>query len=139
MSERFERGRALMRQLLGPDFSLGMEEAAASEVFGGEVGRLAIEQVFGDIWSRPGLEHKLRSVAVISCLVTARAQSELKNHLRLGLDNGLTSSEVQEILIQLIPYVGYPAVSHALVAAIEVLRERGLAGSTETAKERGLL
>jgi len=139
MNERFEKGRVLMSQMLGPDFSLGMEETAASKGFGAEVGRLAIEQVFGDIWARPGLGLKLRSIVVIASLATLRARDELKNHLRVGLNNGLTSGELQEILIQLIPYAGYPAVSNALVVAIEVLRERGLADDTKTAKERGLL
>jgi len=100
---------------------------------------MAIEHAFGDVWSRPGLEMKHRSAVVIAALIALRQSAELKNHVRFGLNNGLSVLELQEIIIQTLPYVGFPAISSALAAAVEVLRERGLAGEVRTAEESGLL
>jgi 4-carboxymuconolactone decarboxylase len=76
---------------------------------------------------------------VISTLIALDKPAELKNHLRFGLNNGLTTAELQEILIQTIPYVGFPAIAEATTAAIEVLRERGLDGGVKTAQENKTL
>ena len=51
----------------------------------------------------------------------------------------LSSMELQEVIIQALPYVGFPAIASALGAAVEVLRERGLDGGVRTAEESGLL
>ncbi|HEY6868866.1 MAG TPA: carboxymuconolactone decarboxylase family protein, partial [Novosphingobium sp.] len=64
---------------------------------------------------------------------------ELKNHIRIGLTNGLTVREIEEALIQTLPYVGFPAVAGATSAIVEVLREAGLDTQTRTAEERGML
>jgi 4-carboxymuconolactone decarboxylase len=100
---------------------------------------MAIEFAFGDVWSRPGLERKQRSIVVISTLIALGKPAELKNHVRFGLNNGLTVDELQEILIQAVPYVGFPAIAEATTATIEVLRERGLDGGVKTAKENKTL
>jgi len=82
---------------------------------------------------------KYRSAVVIATLVAQRQTAELKNHVRFGLNNGLSVVELQEIIIQTLPYVGFPAISSALAATIEVLRERGLDGGVKTAEESGIL
>jgi len=82
---------------------------------------------------------RYRSAVVVATLVALRQTAELKNHVRFGLNNGLSVSELQEVIIQTLPYVGFPAVSSALTAAIEVLRERGLDGGVKTAEESGIL
>jgi 4-carboxymuconolactone decarboxylase len=139
MSERFEKGKRLTNEMMGADFTAAIERAALSGEFGADMARLSVEQAFGDIWQRPGLDRKIRSVVVISTLIATKQISELKNHIRFGLNNGLTVKEIEEILIQCQPYLGWPAVGTATGAVIEVLRERGLAGAVRTSEEDGLL
>lgn len=139
MSDYSEDGRALMRRMMGEEFATKMEAGAASERFGADVTKMAIEFAFGATWSRPGMELKTRSTVIIAVLIAQGQPEELKNHIRFGLNNGLTERDIQEIIIQTLPYVGFPAVSTALRAAIEVLRERGLAAGVQTSQERGLL
>lgn len=140
MNDRWKAGYELMLTMMGPGFAAGMEGNAAAGGFCSDVNRLAVEQAFGDVWSRPGLELKQRSTVVIATLIALRQPAELKNHIRFGLNNGLSVLELQELIIQTLPYVGFPAVAGAIGAAIEVLRERGLVDTaTRTAEESGLL
>ncbi|MEP7349464.1 MAG: carboxymuconolactone decarboxylase family protein [Sphingorhabdus sp.] len=139
MNERYDKGEQLMLRMMGPEFAAGMKAAATSGGFGADVGRFAVEHAFGDVWSRPGLELKHRSMVVISVLIAQGQSEELRNHVRFGLGNGITPDEMQELLIQALPYVGFPAVSTAIRVMIEVLRESGQAGDVKTAHERGML
>lgn len=138
-NDKWRAGHELMVKMMGPEFAAALEANARSGGFAADVGRMAIEQAFGDVWSRPGLELKWRSAVVMATLIALRQTAELKNHIRFGLNNGLSVTELQEVIIQTLPYVGFPAISTALGAAIEVLRERGLDGSTRTAEESGIL
>jgi len=139
MNERFEKATALTDAMMGPDFTAAMRKAAESGAFAGDMARLSMEQAFGDVWMRDGLERRHRSIVVIAILIAQGQPAELKNHIRFGLNNGLSVREIEEILIQAQPYVGWPAVSSATSAAIEVLRERGLIGDAQTSEERGVL
>jgi Uncharacterized homolog of gamma-carboxymuconolactone decarboxylase subunit len=139
MSDHWQAGHELLVSMMGPQFAEGIESAARAGNFGSDIARLAIEFAFGSVWARPGLERKQRSIVVISSLITQGKAPELKNHLRFGIDNGLTPMELQEILIQLVPYVGFPAIAEAMTATIEVLRERGLDGGVKTAHENKVL
>ena len=76
---------------------------------------------------------------MISTLIAQRQTSELRNHIRIAINNGLTPREIEEALIQTLPYIGFPAVASAMTAIIEVLRELGLDTATATSEERGLL
>ncbi|MFL6877657.1 carboxymuconolactone decarboxylase family protein [Pseudomonas marginalis] len=139
MNENWQAGHELMVGMMGPEFAKAIEAGATSGGFAADVARMAIEHAFGSVWSRPGLELKYRSAVVIGALIAQHQPAELKNHLRFGLNNGLTVLELQEIIIQTLPYVGFPAISSALTVAIEVLRERGLDGGVKKADESGLL
>lgn len=124
---------------MGADRAAEMRAMIASDHFGAAIAQLAVDYAFGDVWSRDGLERKQRSLVVIGVLIAQRQQSELKNHIRIGLTNGLTVREIEEALIQTLPYVGFPAVAGAMTAIIEVLREKGLDTATRTSNERGML
>lgn len=139
MNDKWQAGHDLILSMMGPQFTAGIEGAAKAGNFGSDIARMAIEFAFGDVWSRPGLDRKQRSIVVISSLITQNKPAELKNHIRFGLNNGLTVDELQEILIQTIPYVGFPTIAEATTAVIEVLRERGLDGGVRTAQENNTL
>lgn len=138
-TENWKAGYDLMARMMGPEFAKAMEGNVNSGRFAADVGRMAVEHAFGAVWARPGLELKQRSVVVISTLIALRQPEELRNHLRFGINNGLSAEEIQEVIIQTLPYVGFPAVSSALAVAVEVLRERGMDGGVQTAQETGLL
>lgn len=116
-----------------------MQESIAANGFGSAIGELATHYAFADVWCRPGLERKQRSLVVIGVLIAQRQLPELKNHIRIGLRNGLTPGEIEEALIQTAPYVGFPAVASATTAIVEVLRELGIDTGTRTSEERGML
>jgi 4-carboxymuconolactone decarboxylase len=139
MSDKWQAGHDLVVSMMGPQFAAGIEGAAKAGNFGSDIARMAIEFAFGDVWARPGLARRDKSIVVISSLLTQGLTAELKNHLRFGLDNGLTVTELQEILIQAIPYVGFARIAEAMTATIEVLRERGLDGGVRTAQENKTL
>jgi 4-carboxymuconolactone decarboxylase len=139
-SLNYRNGVALLREMLGPQFLAGMKGAESSGAFGADIAAIATEYAFGAVWSRPGLERKQRSLVTLGILIGTGKPGELKNHVRAGLNNGLTVRELQEVLIQAIPYAGFPCVAEATEATIAVLRERGLVDDkTQTAQDRGIL
>ncbi len=134
-----QKGLAVFGELLGEAARGAMEAGLQNRGFGGDLGELACQFAFGAVWARDGLERKHRSLVVLAVLIAQRQTSELKNHVRIGLNNGLTPREIEEALIQTLPYVGFPAVASATTAIIEVLREAGIDTQTATSEERGLL
>lgn len=139
-SLNYQDGLKLVQDMFGEKFRQGIEESSNSGAFAADVAAIAIEYAFGAIWSRPGLERKQRSLVTIGILIGMGKPLELKNHIRGGISNGLTVIEIQETLVQAIPYAGFPAVAEAIEATVSVLRELGLIDSgTKTAKDRGML
>jgi len=139
-SPNYQRGIELVRDMLGEQFLAGIQAAAGSGAFAADTATIALESAFGAVWSRPGLDRKQRSLVTLGILIGTGKPNELKNHVRAGLNNGLTVTELQEVLIQAIPYCGFPCVAEAIEATVTVLRERGLVDDTvKTAKDRGML
>ena len=139
MSELREKGKAVIGEMMNPAFAEQMEQSAKSGGFCADVGDLALQFAFGAVWSRPGLEKKQRSLVTMAVLVASGQIAEFKNHVRIGVKNGVSVVELQEMLIQTIPYLGFPKFASASSAAVEVLRELGLDTETKTSEERGLL
>jgi len=132
-------GMAAFSKMMGDDLAQRLAASADGGGYLSGTGALALDFAFGGVWSRPGLEMKSRSLIVIAILIATRQYSELKNHVRIGIRNGLTAGEIEEALIQCLPYVGFPAVASAQGPVIEVLREVGLAPDVRTPEERGML
>ena len=90
-----------------------------------DFGRLLIEFPFGDIYTRPGLDLRLREVATIAALAAlGNATPQLKVHIEAGLNVGLSREEIVEILMQMAVYAGFPAALNGLFAAREVFAAR---------------
>jgi len=138
MDERLERGRQVVREMFGDEFLKAYDAQVDSGGFGATAGRLALGHSFADVWTRPGLERKYRSMIVMAALIALRTPHEFKNHVRGALNNGCTVDEIEEVINQTIPYVGFPAAAIALGAAAEVLRELGLLEPGTSAEDRGL-
>jgi 4-carboxymuconolactone decarboxylase len=127
MDDKLGQGQALFREIYGDEAADGLEAHLASDSsFGSNHARWAMEFPFGMIWPRDGLERKLRSAAVIGMMIAQGAEEELKYHTRMGLKNGLSRVELEEILYSSIPYCGFPASAKAKRIMADVLAEEGL-------------
>lgn len=84
---------------------------------------LGVDHVFGALWARPGLDRRSRSLATIGALIALRATDELKSHFRIALRNGLSITEIEEVIYHMAGYAGYPAASAAQKAAREALAD----------------
>jgi 4-carboxymuconolactone decarboxylase len=113
-----------------------MRDAISGGGFGSAMMELAVDFVFGSIWT-PGLDRKQRSLVTLGILIALRRTEEFKNHVQVGLRNGLTVGEIEEALIQATAYAGFPAAYAASNAAAEVLRDLELRRTT-TADSRFL-
>ena len=74
----------------------------------GALGSFAVDYVMGDLWSRPQLTRRDRSLIVIAVLASMGSTEELAAHIEIGLNHGLTREEIDEIVLQVAAYAGYP-------------------------------
>ena len=87
---------------------------------------LITRYAWGEIWSRPGLDRRMRSAITLTALVALGREHELAMHVRAALRNGLTPAELEEVLLQCAIYCGVPAANGAFAIAQRVLQEEGL-------------
>ncbi|WP_411878818.1 carboxymuconolactone decarboxylase family protein [Polaromonas sp. YR568] len=76
---------------------------------------------WGDVWQRPGLDLKTRSMITVAMLAAMGKQHELKGHVRGALNNGVTPEQLQEVLLHASIYCGLPAAVEAFRSAAEVV------------------
>jgi 4-carboxymuconolactone decarboxylase len=84
---------------------------------------LTDEVLFGDVWARPGLSPRDRSLTTVSALVAMNRPDQLRAHLQRALDNGLTRDELIEAITQLAFYAGWPSAVTAVGVAREVFQK----------------
>jgi 4-carboxymuconolactone decarboxylase len=82
--------------------------------------------IYGDIWERPGLSKRDRSLVVLATLIGTYRPEQLRGHLARALDNGVTRDEIAEIITHLAFYAGWPSSMTAARIAKEVFDERGI-------------
>ncbi|MFV0524780.1 MAG: carboxymuconolactone decarboxylase family protein [Acidimicrobiales bacterium] len=88
--------------------------------FGG-VGEVAFRWAFGEIWSRPYLDRRDRSVVAISIMVTLAMSRQLHDHIIFGIEHGLTPPEIREIVTHLSLYIGIPRAMEAMTVVDDSL------------------
>ena len=88
-----------------------------------EFQELITRYAWGEIWTRPGLDRRSRSLITLTALVALGHHEELAMHVRGALRNGLTPEEIQELLLQTAVYCGVPAANTAFRMALRVLEE----------------
>ena len=116
--ERAKNGLQTRRAVLGADY---VDKAMASvDEFNEEFVELLNTYCWNDIWNRPGLPRKTRSVLNLGMLVALGKEHELKLHINGALNNGLSKDEIKEVLLQTAIYCGVPAAVVAFRAAKEV-------------------
>jgi len=89
-------------------------------------GELTDKAMFADVWVRPGLAKRDRSLVVVSSLVTQDAPEQLRGHLMRALGNGVPKEEIIELITHLAFYVGWPRAGSAALIAKQVFAERKL-------------
>jgi len=121
MSERRDRGMRVRREVLGDEH---VDRAAARTTpFTAPFQEFITEVAWGTVWSRPGLDRKTRSCVTLSILTALGREAELALHVRAALRNGVTESEIAEVLLHSAVYAGVPAANSAFAVAQRVLAE----------------
>lgn len=85
---------------------------------------LTTDVVFGDIWERPGLSKRDRSLMIVAVLTALYRTDQLRGHIGRALDNGVTKEEIGEIITQMAFYAGWPTAVNAAIVAKEVYDSR---------------
>ncbi len=119
--ERREQGMRTRRAVLG---DAHVDRAVAgttdlTEAFQDFITRYA----WGEVWTRPGLDRRMRSVATLTALVSLRAENEIAMHVRGAITNGLTPEEIAEVILHTAVYAGVPAANAAFAIAQRTLAE----------------
>jgi 4-carboxymuconolactone decarboxylase len=119
--KRHAKGMKVRRVVLG---DAHVERAQAqTNSFTAPFQDLITRYAWGEIWTRPGLPRKTRSLITIGMMVAMNRNEELRLHLRAAANNGVTRSEIQEVLLQTAIYCGVPAANTAFHIAEEVFGE----------------
>jgi len=106
--------------------TLGLMQAGVnSNEFGARLGQMALEFAFNDVWKRPGMAARDRSLVTLGILIALRQADELNIHIPAALRNGITVQEIEETILQSTVYAGFPAATAAYRVAMNVLREAG--------------
>jgi 4-carboxymuconolactone decarboxylase len=122
--ELYKRGLAVRKQIFGAE-AVDKRMAALGE-YGAPLQQMINGYAYGDIWSRPGLERKMRSLLVIGMNAALNRAAEFKVHVAGALNNGCTPEEIREVCLMVALYAGIPAANDAHRLALEVFRERGM-------------
>lgn len=119
--ELFERGLQTRREVLGSDY---VDQALkTADDFSRPLQELVTQYAWGDVWNRPGLPRRDRSLLVLAMLVALNRPHELKLHLRGALNNGVTRDEIREVFLQAAVYCGAPAAMDSFRVARELFKE----------------
>ena len=122
--QRFDDGLKTRREVLGAAY---VDKAMAGvDEFSQPFVELLNTYCWNDIWNRPGLDRKTRSMLNMAMLIALNRGPELKLHVNGALNNGLTKEQIREVMLQTAIYCGVPAAVEAFRVAREVFKERGL-------------
>ena len=120
-ADEAEAGLAIRRQVMGDEY-VDRVLAAATE-FTAPLQDFIARHAWGAVWTRPGLDRRVRSCITLAVLTTLRAHDELPAHVRAALRNGLTADEIAEVLLHTAVYAGVPAANSAFAVARKAIEE----------------
>jgi 4-carboxymuconolactone decarboxylase len=118
----YERGLAVRRQVLGSAYVDSSLKNATP--FTTDYQDFTTEVAWGEVWSRPGLDRKIRSMVTIAMLAALGREQELRLHIRASRNTGVTDDELKEVLLHVGVYAGVPAANTAFQVARAVLEEK---------------
>ncbi len=116
------RGIKMLERLLGQERA--KEIRATWQKLSPDFARYVTDFLAGEIWARPRLDLKTRSLVTVAALTALGRSNGLRLNLEMALNNGASREEILETLLQMAPYAGFPACWEGLVIAEEVFRQR---------------
>ena len=125
LQELYRRGLAIRKEIFGNE-AVEKRMAAVGD-YGAPLQNIINAYAYGDIWARPGLERRTRSLVVIGMTAALNRPAEFKVHVNGALNSGCTPDEIREVLLLIALYCGIPASNDAHRIALETFAERGLA------------
>lgn len=122
--ERLAEGMKVRREVLG---SAHVDKAEGRRTeFSSEIQDYITRQVWGSIWTRPGLDLKTRSCMALTVMMALGRWDEFRLHVKAAFSCGLGKDEIKEVILQNTAYCGAPVGNHALTQAQQVFAEEGL-------------
>ena len=117
----FDKGLEMRRAVLGAEY---VDRSIANvDEFNKPFQKLVTEWCWGEVWTRPGLDKKTRSMLNLAMLTALNRPNEVHLHVRGAINNGVTKAEIQEVLLQTCIYCGVPAALESFRIASEVIKE----------------
>lgn len=89
-----------------------------------KMAELSADVLFGDVWERPGLSKRDRSLITVATLIALYRTNQLRGHIGRALDNGVTKEEIGEVITHMAFYGGWPTAANAVQVAKEVFDSR---------------
>ena len=122
--EMFEKGLKIRRAVLGAEY---VDKAiATANDFNRPLQELVTQYCWGEIWGRPGLDRKTRSLLNLAMISALNRPHEVKMHIKGALNNGVTKDEIKEVFLHVAIYCGVPAAVDSFRLAKEVFEELGV-------------
>jgi len=117
--EAFDRGLALRREMFGPAGADKAIESASD--FSRPLQEMVTRFCFGEVWQRPGLDRKTRSLLTLSMLIGSGRFMQFPAHVRGAIANGVTAEELRELVLHAQLYCGIPAAVEATATCEAIL------------------
>lgn len=122
--ELFDKGLVVRRAVIG-DAHVDASLKSADE-FSQPMQELVTEFCWGEVWTRPGLDRRSRSILNLGMIAALNRPDELALHVRGAINNGLTKDEIRECFLQVAVYCGMPAGLGCFKVARQVFKEMGI-------------
>jgi 4-carboxymuconolactone decarboxylase len=119
MTDTYDAGMRVRREVLGVAHVDRAESAKTT--FTEDFQALITRYAWGSVWTRPGLDRRMRSVATLTALLALGHWDEFAMHVRAASTNGLTADEIGEVILQSAVYCGVPVANHGFAVAQQVL------------------
>ncbi|MGJ7917200.1 carboxymuconolactone decarboxylase family protein [Massilia sp. LXY-6] len=118
---QFAKGLEVRREVLGAEYV----DKSVNEVedFMIPMQKMTTEWCWGEIWTRPQLDRRTRSMLNLAMLTALNRPNEVRLHVRGALNNGVSIAEIQEVLLQACIYCGVPAALDSFKVAHEVIKQ----------------
>lgn len=124
MSEALESGLTVFGEVYGTEVAEGCRRTIETgDDFTALHARWSMEWAFGSLWTREALPRKMRSLAVLGMMIGLRQFEEIKYHTIMGMANGLTREEIEEVFYSAMPYCGIPIANTAKAAILAAFAE----------------
>ena len=119
----YDAGMAVRKDMFG---DMGVERVENARPFNRPFEDLVTNFCFGDVWNRPGLSRRDRSLVTLAALTALTKPNQLKAHIQGALANGVTVEEVREVIMHTSIYSGIPTGVEGMTAAMEILDALGV-------------